>query len=31
MARILKNTDFNISALVEGYDYVYLVFNRGFV
>lgn len=30
MGKILKNTEFNLNDLITGYDYLYLVFNRGF-
>ncbi len=31
MSRILSSKDFVVSDLIQGYDYLYLVFNRGFI
>ncbi len=31
MAKLLTADQFNTTELLNGYDYLYLVFNRGFI
>ncbi len=30
MGNVLSGKDFNPKSMMDGYDYLYLVFNRGF-